>query len=279
MISVIVPIYKVERYLPKCIESILAQTYRDIEVILVDDGSTDDSGKKCDSWASKDNRIHVIHQKNAGVSAARNAGIEFAHGEYIGFVDSDDVLNLQMYEILMDNASMHDCEISCCQMQTRDIDGTLGTESETESKVFSAQEIIEGFFFYFFIRGFIVSPCNKVIKKSIIDNYNIRFKKYALAEDFLFIFEILSHTEKIIYDKEVGYYYLRRENSAMTSVFSEKRFDYIGALLEIEDICKKTYSKEIVDKAHQWVFNNVLINYRALYIHKMQNEYSEKAKE
>ena len=103
LISVIVPVYNTKDYLDRCVQSIINQTYHNIEIILVDDGSTDDSGKKCDSWASKDNRIHVIHQKNAGVSAARNAGIEFAHGEYIGFVDSDDVLSLQMYRILMDN--------------------------------------------------------------------------------------------------------------------------------------------------------------------------------
>lgn len=103
MVSIIVPIYNVEQYISKCIESILAQTYRDFELILVDDGSTDMCGKICDEYAKQDSRVHVIHQENKGVSAARNAGISLAKGEYIMFVDSDDFITENMLE------KMHDC--------------------------------------------------------------------------------------------------------------------------------------------------------------------------
>ena len=98
MISVIVPIYNVEKYLIKCIESIINQTYKDLEIILVDDGSTDSSGKICDEFATKDNRIKVIHKKNGGLSSARNIGLDICKGNYISFIDSDDYIELDMYE-------------------------------------------------------------------------------------------------------------------------------------------------------------------------------------
>lgn len=101
MVSIIVPIYNVEQYIPKCIESILAQTYRDFELILVDDGSPDNCGKICDEYAKQDSRVHVIHQENKGVSAARNAGISLAKGEYIMLVDSDDFITENMLEKCM----------------------------------------------------------------------------------------------------------------------------------------------------------------------------------
>lgn len=102
-ISIIVPVYKVEPYLRKCVDSILAQTFTDFEVILVDDGSPDNSGKICDEYASKDSRVRVIHKKNGGLSSARNAGIDVARGKYLGFVDSDDYIEKDMYELLYDN--------------------------------------------------------------------------------------------------------------------------------------------------------------------------------
>ena len=101
MISVIVPIYKVEKYLRKCVNSIINQTYKDLEIILVDDGSPDNCGQICDEYAEQDSRIIVVHQKNAGLSAARNAGLEKISGEYVAFVDSDDTIEPQMYETLL----------------------------------------------------------------------------------------------------------------------------------------------------------------------------------
>lgn len=278
LISVIVPVYNVEDYLDRCINSIINQTYKNLEIILVDDGSTDSSGIMCDEFALKDNRIRVLHKKNGGVSSARNAGMDIATGDYIGFVDSDDLLELKMFEILIHNAKNFGVEISCCQIQTKNVDGSISKAEEGKSKVYRKNEIVDGFFFDDFIKGFIVSPCNKIILKDIIDCNNIRFKNYSIAEDFLFIFEVLSFVEKIYYDTFVGYYYLHRENSAMTSKFSPKRFDYIDAILEIEDICRNTYSDDIVAKAHNWVFFHTLVNYRSMIINKMQKEYCEIAK-
>lgn len=279
LISVIVPVYNVEKYMDRCIESIINQTYKNLEIILVNDGSTDLSGKKCDEWAQKDDRIKVIHKENGGVSSARNAGIDIATGDYIGFVDSDDLLERNMYEILIKDIKKYDVKISCCQMQTKSIDGTIAAVDNASSNLFAKMDIVNGFFFNNFIRGFIVSPCNKIIAKDILIDNNIRFKKYALAEDFLFIFEVLTKVDSIYYNSAVGYYYLHRENSAMTSKFSPKRFDYIYAITEIENICKNTYGENIAENAHNWVFLNVLTNYRAIIIEGLQKKYCEKFEE
>ena len=120
MISVIVPVYNTEKFLKNCISSIANQTYKDLEIILVNDGSTDNSGKICDDFAQKDSRIKVIHQSNKGVGAARNAGLDVAKGAYIGFVDSDDILRPDMYEFLLNNLIVHNADISVCGVQKID---------------------------------------------------------------------------------------------------------------------------------------------------------------
>ncbi|HEL7541574.1 TPA: glycosyltransferase, partial [Enterococcus faecalis] len=113
-ISIIVPVYNVEKYLEKCVRSILAQTFTDFELILVDDGSPDSSGAMCDQFAEQDERVKVIHKENGGLSDARNAGIEIATGEYLGFVDSDDYIADDMYELLYTNIVKEDADLSIC---------------------------------------------------------------------------------------------------------------------------------------------------------------------
>ena len=113
-VSIIVPVYKVGPYLAKCIDSILSQTLTDFELILVDDGSPDSCGEICDGYAKKDERIKVIHKQNGGLSSARNAGLDIAKGEYIGFVDSDDYIEHDMYEFLYKNSVQYDTDIACC---------------------------------------------------------------------------------------------------------------------------------------------------------------------
>lgn len=277
LISVIVPVYNVEKYLDRCIKSIINQTYSNLEIILVDDGSTDNSGRKCDEFALCDDRIKVIHKKNGGVSSARNAGLDIAIGDFIGFVDSDDFIELEMYETLIKNIKENNAEISCCQIQTSNINEEKSKFYTNNSKLFYRDEIVNNFFFNEFVRGFIVSPCNKIIAIKAIDN--IRFRSYVLAEDFLFIFEVLMNCNRIHYDSKIGYHYCHRENSAMTSKFSEKRFDYIDAIIEIENICKEQYDENILILAHQWIFNNTLINYRAIIINSLKKTYPEKYKE
>lgn len=124
VISVIVPIYNVEKYLPRCIESILNQSFKEFELILVDDGSSDNSGKICDIYAEKDERVKVIHKENGGVSSARNVGIKAVNGEYIGFVDPDDYIDREMYKNLYELCENNNCDIGICKLG-REVDGKL----------------------------------------------------------------------------------------------------------------------------------------------------------
>ena len=117
LISIIVPVYKVEKYLNRCIHSIVNQTMKDLEIILVDDGSPDTCPKMCDDWAKKDKRIKVIHQKNKGLSAARNHGIKISKGKYIGFVDSDDYIDKYMYENMVSVLIKEQGDMCCCKLQ------------------------------------------------------------------------------------------------------------------------------------------------------------------
>lgn len=146
MISVIVPVYNVEKYLGCCIDSIAAQTWKDLEIILVDDGSTDASGAICDAYAGRDSRIKVIHKKNGGMSSARNAGLEIAAGEYVGFVDSDDFIMPDMYEVLYRACVEHHAALSVCGNRVIDENGrVLRYEFCTDDRIMlSAEEAIEG---------------------------------------------------------------------------------------------------------------------------------------
>lgn len=123
-ISVIVPVYKVENFLDRCVESIVGQTYENLEIILVDDGSPDNCPSMCDKWAEKDRRIKVIHKENGGVSSARNAALDIVSGDYIGFVDSDDWIDPGMYEFLYENSQKYDADISYCGTFYNYEDGT-----------------------------------------------------------------------------------------------------------------------------------------------------------
>ena len=148
LISVIVPVYNVEKYLEKCIDSIINQTYQNLEIILVDDGSTDGSGKICDEYSRKDNRIKVIHKENGGLSDARNIGIKNANGGLIGFIDSDDYITENMFEVLQKDLRKYNADISSCDIQNVNEAGEclkiirVSTEGQT-SKVFEREEALK----------------------------------------------------------------------------------------------------------------------------------------
>ncbi len=270
MISIIIPVFNVEEYLPRCLDSVLNQTYSDLEIILVNDGSTDNSGEICDRYAENDSRIKVIHKENGGVSSARNTGLDMATGEFIGFVDGDDVLDLKMYEVLISNARKYNCDISCCQLATIDIDGTKKAYYDNESAIFEKDYLIKNYFFDEFVKDTMYSQCNKIFKKDIIEN--LRYKPYRYCEDILFIFESLSRAKSMYYDKFIGYYYVHRERSAMTSTFSEKRLDYISAAREIENMCKEKF-EYAYSNAKKWVYIHVMNTLRQIYVSKKKNEF------
>lgn len=185
-LSIIVPVYKVEKYLPRCIDSILAQTFGDFELILIDDGSPDGCGRICDEYAKKDKRIVVIHQKNMGVSAARNAGLDIARGRYIGFVDSDDWIEPQMYEAMMDAIRENGADMAVCGVRYADEDGKFTRADRLSEGVYTRAGLLEDVFAMPNKLG--GGCCNKVFDASKIAS--VRFKVgMTIAEDALYLFD------------------------------------------------------------------------------------------
>ena len=185
-LSIIVPVYKVEKYLPRCIDSILAQTFGDFELILIDDGSPDGCGRICDEYAKKDKRIVVIHQKNMGVSAARNAGLDIAHGRYIGFVDSDDWIEPQMYEAMMDAIRENGADMAVCGVRYADEDGKFTRADRLSEGVYTRAGLLEDVFAMPNKLG--GGCCNKVFDASKIAS--VRFKVgMTMVEDALYLFD------------------------------------------------------------------------------------------
>lgn len=228
-ISIIVPVYNVEMYLNKCIESILKQTFKDFELILVNDGSTDSSGIICDEYMKKDQRIKVIHKENGGLSSARNAGIDIAIGDYIAFIDSDDYIHPSMYEVLYREAIKEKSDIILCQFKK-----VLEKDCVNESHSLSSYEVInytniETLKKIYSNQGveFIVA-WNKLYHSSIFKS--IRYPIGMIHEDEFIAHTALYNAKKVSYIPLELYYYVQRTNSIMQSKFHINRLDVIYAL-------------------------------------------------
>lgn len=199
IISIIVPIYNVEKYLPRCIGSILNQNFEEFELILVNDGSTDNSGKICDIYAKKDKRIKVIHKKNGGVSSARNSGIRAATGEYIGFVDPDDYIDKNMYTNLYELCEENNCDIGICKLG-REIDGNLLNYNREEkilelNKIEAMKELFKGELYRF-------SLCNKIYKRKCFKD--VIFPEGRIHEDLATTYKLFANSNKAIYTSYAG---------------------------------------------------------------------------
>ncbi|MFJ8064765.1 glycosyltransferase family 2 protein [Psychrobacillus sp. NPDC096426] len=227
IVSIIVPVYNGELYLNKCIDSILNQTYKSIEVILINDGSTDCSGSICEEYAKDDNRVKVIQQDNLGPSASRNKGINIARGDYIQFVDSDDVLELNMTELLVKSMS-HEFQLVICGYKLIYING-----KEIASHQYIP--IIVGNFDYsqfnlkfgeLYTKGFINSLFNKLYVNNIIKKYNIRFDNNTnMGEDLLFNLDYITVCKNVIIIRDQLYNYMKINNNSLTSRFKEKLYE------------------------------------------------------
>lgn len=255
IISIIVPIYNVEKYLPKCIESILNQNFKEFELILINDGSTDNSGKICDLYAEKDNRIKIIHKKNGGVSSARNSGLNAVSGEYIGFVDPDDYIDKDMYRNLYELCKSNNCDIGICRLG-REIDGELLNNNKEEKiikldKIQSMKELFKGNLYRF-------SLCNKIYKRNCFEN--VIFPEGHIHEDLSTTYKLFANSNKAIYTSYEGYIYVKRENSILTSTYSEKRLQAFSGWDEIIEFISKNYN-EVLDEAiatfTYWCMDNV----------------------
>lgn len=221
VISIIVPVYNVEKYLDRCIKSILEQTFKDFELILIDDGSTDGSGKMCDEYLKMDSRIKVVHKENGGQGSARNVGIEMASGEYIGFVDSDDYIDADMYELLYNNLVKENADMSICG-EWHCYKDKPPKKNKPYYAVLNTEDTVR---LYLEIPYFSVGPCDKLYKKIIFDE--IRYPVNKSYEDLAVIFEIIFKCRKIVITFEQKYYYYHRENSTTTCRSAARHFDYI----------------------------------------------------
>lgn len=225
LISVVIPVYNVEHYLKKCVDSICHQTYRNLEIILVDDGSTDCSGSLCDEFATSDSRIRVIHKSNGGLSDARNAGMELASGEWWMFVDSDDYIAPNTAETLLLAAVENHCEIAVCNMMRIYEDGKQEPFycPVTEPTIWAGEQRFET------LRQ--PSVCNKLFRADLFKE--LRFPKRKFYED-TFVYHVLAHrANRIALTGLSGYYYLsRRESILGQSQFTDRYFDYVEAIHE-----------------------------------------------
>ena len=227
LISIVIPVYKVEKYLEKCIESVLKQTYTNLQIILVDDGSPDNCGKICDEYAKRDSRIDVIHKVNGGLSEARNVGISKAKGRYIGFVDSDDYIKENMYEILFNLIKKYNADASICNLYDV-IEGKEYIRNRNNGiQEYSRLDILKEVLLDKNIQSY---AWNKLYKKELFDEVKYPIgKKY---EDIGTTFYIFEKCNKIVVTSEPEYYYLKRSDSLVNNVTESTVFDYMELILQ-----------------------------------------------
>ncbi|VEF49057.1 glycosyl transferase family protein [Bacillus freudenreichii] len=265
-ISIVVPVYNVENYIRNCIESIMAQTYKEFELILVNDGSPDNSGKICEEYAKKDDRVKVIHKNNGGVSSARNCGIETAKGEYIAFVDPDDEVEPEMYELLLKRAEVCNADMVVCQIKTINLVNNhtsispVYKESTTLSKKMIEKNIIPSILkneFYSLRSG-----SNKLYRKNIIDSIGLRFdEKMNYGEDMRFNFLLLTNIDCLAFLERPLYTYYIRKRQSLTRVFREDFYQYIHENMMFRISLCQRYKLEYLMEVVIIDFISTTINY------------------
>lgn len=266
-ISIIIPVYNVEKYLKKCIKSIINQTYTNIEIILVDDGSTDNSGKICDELKNKDSRIVVIHKKNGGLSEARNVGIENATGKYIAFVDSDDYILNDMYEILYRNLIENDADISICKYIYIKEEDKIDLKTDTNNIIImnnlhAMKELL--------LNKMITNHAwNKLYKKEIFDN--IKFSVGKKYEDIDVMYLLFEKSRKIVYQDITRYIYINREGSILHNKNPKLIQDYITIINNRYEYLSQRYKKLKEELDYNLLFS--ILQYHIIAIGGKQKEF------
>ena len=262
LISVIVPVYNVAQYLEKSIASIQKQTYQNLEIILVDDGATDESGRLCDSIAEQDDRVSVLHKKNEGLSQARNDGMKQAHGDYLIFIDSDDYIHPAMIQSLYEQLIQEDADVSSCGVmnvyandespQSANQDGYFVCDSQTFLREYLIGEKIPG------------TICNKLIKKEIATA--LSFPKGLIYEDAYYHFDLIKLAKKYVVNTKPYYYYFHRGDSITTKPYAEKDLAYIDIYQKFYNEVVKNYPdlKEVaffrLAYAHFFILDKMLLD-------------------
>lgn len=274
IISVIIPVYKVEAYLDRCVKSILSQSYRDLEIILVDDGSPDRCGERCDNYAALDNRIKVIHQKNAGPSGARNAGLDICCGDYVCFVDSDDEIDPQMLQIQYEAIESGQYDLAICGYQHFSSDDMLPSirTNRIEKRELNSDELWREIFV-----KLNNSVWNKLYRNRLISN--LRFSTGLFHnEDFLFNLKYISNCRCGIQIDAPLYHYFIRSDSITKSAFNEKKFDEVT----VKDMAREIVREQrpaLLNTAHVYCFRARMNVLRSIYAGGREREYTKKVQE
>ena len=254
-ISVIVPVYNVEAYLERCVESILSQTYTNFELLLINDDSTDQSGDLCDQLALRDQRIRVIHKENGGLSAARNTGIDHASSDLIGFIDSDDYIDEDMYETLYRQLRESNADLSMCGHY--DVFHQIPEKQVSEIKTWnlSSEEAIK---MVMEAKVLSVTAVNKLYKKELFNH--LKFEVGKIAEDAFIMIRLLDQCQKVVATNEKKYYYVHRENSITTQKFSLKFLNVIEAYEQNANIIREHYPAiaDVATMRLNWAYFYVL---------------------
>ena len=259
LLSIIVPVYKVENYLPKCIDSILAQTFTDFELILVEDGSPDNCPALCDAAAAKDARIRVIHQKNGGLSAARNAGLDAARGAWIGFVDSDDYIAPEMYEALYHAVQSTGADLALCDYAEVDETGAPCHQMHVSLSgvELTRQELLKK------ASGLMIQLAwNKLYRRAIFAQ--LRYPEGKLNEDLFLIPEVCLQIQKAVVVPKVLYYYVQRSGSIMGKNKTLRHYDAAEAAQRYWDYLVENAAYDALANAAQYVMGCVSRIYRQL---------------
>lgn len=267
LISIIVPVYKVQNFLCRCIDSILKQTFTDFECILVDDGSPDSCPDICDRYAGMDNRIKVIHQQNLGVSTARNTGLNFASGIYIGFVDSDDIIDPEMFSLMYHNAVKSNADLVMCGLLKENRDNKISVFA-FEEKFFTKEEFLS--FFSLSIRKIentliINSVWNKLYKKTLLNNIYFDHN-FRLGEDCLFNLEVFERCNYIYVSSSTPYIYCYNCTSATKLITKESLENSFLLIKKISDFLLESKSTKINIKSINLYTRNIIYNMICLII-------------
>jgi len=258
-ISVVVPIYKVEKYLDRCVESIVNQTYQNLEIILVDDGSPDNCPAICDDWVGRDSRIKVIHKENGGLSDARNAGMQIATGEYISFIDSDDYISLDFLETLYyvayaQNADIVECSVANCYEDNR-VDEF---KDDSEIVLFDTEDALSGLIAE---NPFHQHVWNKLYRSSIV--LSVPFAVGKLNEDEFWTYQIFGQAKHVAKINKTLYFYLQRSGSIMGEGYNIRRLDALEAKSSRQIYIEENYP-DLALQAKVDCFNSCIYAYQCV---------------
>jgi glycosyltransferase involved in cell wall biosynthesis len=272
-ISIIIPVYNVQVYLNQCINSVVSQSYDDLEIILVDDGSTDNSPRICDDFVLKDDRIKVIHKQNGGVSSARNAGLNMASGDFIQFVDSDDYIEHNMCEVLINTLSKNKADLAMCGFFL--INNEIVRKCFFRKGVFKRLSDLKNDFSSLYINCFFNSPFNKLYRKNLIASYFD--EQLSLGEDLIFNLNYMKNCTSIAITDKCLYNYVTGNPNSLTSKYRGNMFDIIMLIFQsINEFCDDKVGTDVDKTGIYYVLISNLIGAIQLLVYNGEQTNKEK---